>query len=213
MSKDSIAGQRQTNADIAAREALVLGHPPRIEPLQSNEYDAAAERIVTEIRAAVGAPPAEEMPEYFATMARHPELMRQQIALSMVFFSGALSVRDRELAILRVAWLNQAPYEWSQHVKVGKREAGLTSQDMERITRGSDAPGWSGNDRAILKAVEELHEDAMISDATWAALASRLDEKQLLELPVLVGAYQGTAYLQNSVRFRLMGDSQGLRDR
>lgn len=207
------AESAQAQFDIDARESAILGSPPRIEPLKPNEYGEEAWTIVNAIRKAIGADPAAEMPEYFATMARHPRLMEQQIAFSMVFFEGALSVRHRELAILRVGWLNKAPYEWSQHVIAGKREAGLTTEEVERVTIGSGAPGWSDSDRAILRAVEEMHEDAMISDATWDELASRLNEKQLLELPLLVGAYQGTAYLQNSVRFRLIEGSKGLRER
>lgn len=213
MSGSVVAESQQTKADINTREARILGNPPRIDPLRPDEYGEEARTIVNNIRAAIGAGPAEEMPEYFATMARHPDLMQQQIALSMVFFNGSLSVRDRELAILMVAWLNQAPYEWGQHVAAAKREAGLTSEEIERITHGSMSPEWGDGDRAILKAVEEMHEDAMISDGTWDKLASRLNAKQLLELPVLVGAYQGTAYLQNSVRFRLMKGNRGLKER
>ena len=45
-----------------------------------------------------------------------------------------------------------------------------------------------------MRATEELHANAMISDATWATLSKRLDDRQLIELPVLVGQYQGVAY-------------------
>lgn len=204
---------KEVEMDIDAREAQILGAPPRIQPLKAEEFSPEAKHMVDEIRAAVGAPHTDEMPEYFATMLRHPGLMQQQIALASQLHQGELSIRHRELAILRVAWLNQAPYEWSEHVQAGKRLAGLTSEEINRVTYGSSDPGWSGPDRAILRAVEEMHADAMISDETWAALEETLNEKQLLELPVLVGAYQGTAYLQNSVRFRLMGDGHGLKMR
>jgi hypothetical protein len=47
--------------------------------------------------------------------------------------------------------------------------------------------------KAILRAVDELHGDAMISDATWQTLAKQLDERQLIELPIIVGQYQTVA--------------------
>lgn len=213
MSTVSIAEDPITEIDIDKRETLILGKPPRIEPLGPDDYNKETQQMVAEIRSAIGAPASGEMPEYFATLMRHPELLRNKLALGMMFFNGELSLRDRELAILRVAWLNQAPYEWGEHVKAGKREAKLTSEEIERVTIGSSAPEWSDDDAAILKAVEELHVDAMISDETWGVLSSRLNEKQLLELPLLIGTYQGTAYLQNSVRFRLMEGNQGLRSR
>jgi hypothetical protein len=50
----------------------------------------------------------------------------------------------------------------------------------------------------------------MISDATWRTLAKRLDERQLIELPIVVGQYQTVAYYQNSLRLRLHTGNLGL---
>ncbi len=195
---------------IQAREAYILGQPQRIEPLSADELDADTLAVVDEMRASIGAAPVDELPEYFATLLRHPQLLHRQAQMATVFHQGYLSPRDRQLAILRVAWLCQAPYEWGEHVQVSKRVAGISSEDIERVTLGSAAPGWSDHERAILRAVEELHGDAMISDATWNTLAETLDERQLLELPALVGTYQTVAYMQNAVRFRLMEGNEGL---
>jgi hypothetical protein len=41
----------------------------------------------------------------------------------------------------------------------------------------------------MLAAVDELIEDATISDATWAVLAGDLDEQQLMDLVFTVGEY------------------------
>jgi alkylhydroperoxidase family enzyme len=203
-----------TKADIQAREAYILGSPPRIPPLDTDSMDEkdaeAAWSVVRDIWATFSIPPQTDMSEYFATMVRHPKLMQQQVGLSMQLAQGALAPRDRELAVLRTAWLCQAPYEWGEHVQIGKRVAGFTSEEIERITTGSAAPEWDEHERAILRAVEELFADAMISDETWRILASLLDDRQLLELPVLVGYYQSVAYLQNAVRFRLRAGNPGL---
>ena len=50
----------------------------------------------------------------------------------------------------------------------------------------------------------------MVSDETWAQLATRLDEHQLVELLVLVGQFVATAYFQNSLRLRLEPGNEGL---
>jgi alkylhydroperoxidase family enzyme len=42
------------------------------------------------------------------------------------------------------------------------------------------------------------HADACISDDTWALLATHLDERQLIEVPVRIGQYHLVAYLINS---------------
>ena len=62
----------------------------------------------------------------------------------------------------------------------------------------------------MLRAVDELVTTAMISDATWAVLERSLDAAQLIELPVVVGTYQATAYLQNSLRLTLRPSNPGL---
>lgn len=204
-------GQNLTDQDeVAAREARILGHPPRIAPLDPGEYSASAIELSTALRKAINLPATTEISEYVATMLRHPDLLRRQVDFSVQLTGGALPARARELVVLRLAWLCQAPYEWGEHVDSAKRLAGLTSDEVEMITVGSTAPGWSALDRAILRAVEELHADAMISDQTWVVLASELDEQQLIELPILAGFYQSIAYLQNSVRFRLRPENPGL---
>ncbi|MDB5972231.1 MAG: carboxymuconolactone decarboxylase [Hydrocarboniphaga sp.] len=154
-----------------------------------------------------------QLPEIIRTMLRHAELFAVHTDVGLQLLArGALSLRDRELAILRIAWLCQAPYEWGEHVRVGKR-VGLTSDDIAQVIDGPDAAGLDEHDCAILRAVDELHGDAMISDATWETLAKRLDERQLIELPIIVGQYQSGAYYQNSLRLRLHTGNLGLKAR
>lgn len=227
-----------TEHDIAQREARILGAPPRIAPLRVDELTddllAIVERMI-KVNAAlesrdqkaltdlVGDPATATsearsallagLSEIVRTMLRHSRLFAHQVDLGIQLLAqGTLAPRDREIAILRIAWLCQAPYEWGEHVHVAKK-VGVSSAEIERITVGSNADGWSDHDRAILKATDELHADAMISDATWAALAQRLDERQLIELPIVVGQYQTVAYYQNSLRLRLHEGNLGLKAR
>ena len=205
--------QTRGPGDVEKREALILGASPRIAPLGPGEFGKEAMELVKEMRAAISLPPVEKIPDFNATMLRHPDLYRAHSDLALVLFKGALSRRDRQLAILRIGWLCQAPFEWGVHVRIGKATCGLTPEEIDWITVGSSARSWGEHDRAILRAVEELFEDAMISDETWEVLAKTHDDAQLLELPILVGQYQGVAYLQNSLRLRLPADNAGLRAR
>jgi alkylhydroperoxidase family enzyme len=201
---------RQTEA----REAEILGKPPRIAPLKQAEISGQARDKVDRLRAGVGLGPwVGDLPDFTATMLKAPELMDAQEVLANQLFRGKLTFRDRELAILRLAWLCQAPFEWGEHVKVAKRLADVTEEEVDRIRKGSSEPGWTAHERAIIRAVEELVSDAMISDDTWGVLERSLSEEQLLELPILVGHYQTVAYMQNSVRVRLMEGNTGLRMR
>jgi 4-carboxymuconolactone decarboxylase len=197
------------SADERARETLILGKPPRIAPLKPSELGKEAAESALALRKAASAPLSDDVTEFTATMLRHPALYQRHTELAFQLYGGALSPRDRELLILRTGWLCKAPYEWGEHVKIGKR-VGLTAEEIARVISGSTAPGWDENDSALLSAVEQLIENAMISDETWAVLERRLDVKQLIELPILVGQYQGLAYLQNALRLRLIAGNPGL---
>jgi alkylhydroperoxidase family enzyme len=201
---------------VRQREELVLGKGPRLEPLTSKDTIDTAIRNTQEVRKAAGSSTpvtADDVPELMTTLLRHPDLYGRIAELSIQLLGkGVLTLRDRQLAILRVSWLCQAPYVWGEHVKHSKR-IGLSSEEIERVTHGSFAPGWAEHERAILRAVEELHEGALISDATWEVLSSRLDDKQLIELPILVGQFTTVIYVQNALRLRLAPGNIGLRAR
>ena len=63
--------------------------------------------------------------------------------------------------------------------------------DLSRTQRELEA--------ALLRAADELHADACISDATWGVLAAQLDERQLIEVPMLIGHYHLVAFTLNSL--------------
>ncbi len=199
--------------DIAARQAEIADQPQRIESVHHDEFDEESMVYIRRIHASLGIQTSAVVPEYFGLIVKHPGIFRCQLDMGTMFFKeGRLPKRERELAILRVGWLCRAPYEWGEHVDIGKRY-GLTDQDIERVIIGSSAPEWSGHDRAILKAVEEIFTNQMISDETWAILARNWDEAQLIEFPTLVGQYVATAIQQNSLRVRLAPDNPGLTHR
>jgi len=115
-----------------------------------------------------------------------------------VVAKSTLPARERELVILRIGWLCGCEYEWSQHVLIG-RQCGLTDADFSRIQAGPDAAGIDPFDAVLLRAVDELHSDARIGDATWNALSERFDEKQLLDLVFAVGQYNLVSMALNTL--------------
>lgn len=186
-----------------------LGGPPRIEPLAPDELGEAGWRAMNRSRDLTGYPRDAPLHPFLATMCKHTEMFERYMAFGMNFLlNSAIAPRQREMIILRTGWLCDAPYEWCEHVAAGLRE-GLTHEEIDWIREGPDAAGWNELDRAVLRAVDELHETAMISDEVWAVLADHFDERQLLELPVMVGQYHMTAFLQNAVRFRPNKDKFG----
>lgn len=139
-------------------------------------------------------------------LANHPVLARAFHTFNgHVLFGTTLSVRQRELLVLRVAAVRDAEYEWAQHV-VQARDAGISDAEIARVADGPDAAGWSALDAALLRAVDELVADALVTDTTWQALAAELDEQQLMDLVFCVGAYDLLAMAFRSFGLQLDDD-------
>jgi 4-carboxymuconolactone decarboxylase len=168
---------------------------PRIPPASEEQLDDDGRALLGTARVAgrdtVGA-------NIFSTLVRHKGLFRHWLPFGGKLLSGKLPARERELLILRTGWRTRSHYEWGQHVIIAKL-VGVTEDEIERVKLGSDADGWSEADRTLLRAADELHDDACISDTTWDELAKTYDEKQLVEIPMVVGHYHLVAMTLNSL--------------
>jgi AhpD family alkylhydroperoxidase len=132
------------------------------------------------------------------TFAHHPALAHAFFTFNgHILMATTLTERQRELLILRVATVRQCAYEWEQHLYMA-RDAGLTDEEIARISFGPGAPHWTPLEAALLRAADELIGDGAISEATWAALASELDARQLLDVIFTVGAYETLAWMMRS---------------
>jgi AhpD family alkylhydroperoxidase len=137
-------------------------------------------------------------PQLFLIMGRQHKLFRGWLRFAgRLMPGGSLPRRDTELIILRVAHLRGCAYEFTHHVRLGRR-AGVAAADVERIQ--GDLDGWSGRERALLAAVDALIADRDLDDARWSALGSHLAEPELIEFLLLVGHYDMLATFLNTLR-------------
>lgn len=166
---------------------------PRLAPRPESEWDDETRALLA--RNQVGDGPVLNI---FRTVAHHPKLLKRWLVFGAhVLAKSTLPPRDRELLVLRVGWRCRSPYEWGQHVLIG-RQTGLTDAEIARVAAGPDDPGWDPFDAALLRAADELHDDACVTDATWEVLAGRYDARQMLDLIFLVGQYHTVAMAVNS---------------
>ena len=139
----------------------------------------------------------------FATLVRHPDLFRVWAPFGgYLLRAGTLDPRERELAILRTAARCRSPYEWGQHVRISEL-MDIDRETIDRVLEGPEADGWGAHDALLLRAVDELHDTSTLADDTWAALAERYDERQLIELTILVGQYHMVAFALNALGVQL----------
>jgi len=175
--------------------------PPRIAPLAETEW-TEEQRKALEPSYREG-----QLYNVVGTLARHwPAYQKFMVWARYVLGVGeetsTLPPRERELLILRTGWLCHAEYEWGQHVVIGKK-AGLTDEEIARVKLGPDVPGWAPFDATLLRAADELHTNAKVSDATWAALSARYTTQQLMDTVFAVGQYTLVSMALNSFGVQL----------
>jgi 4-carboxymuconolactone decarboxylase len=133
----------------------------------------------------------------FKILMHHPTLVRRwTVFAGHILRKQTLPARERELLILRIGWLNQAEYEWAQHVEIAKRE-GITEAEIERVQAGPTG-GWGADDAVLLQAVDDLYERSVVSDATWTALAKKYSTEQMIDLVFTIGQYNLVSWALNS---------------
>src|SRR5262249_12078695 len=115
-----------------------------------------------------------------------------------------LSLREREIVIDRTCALNACEYEWGVHVTTFAAAARLTDEQVRATVLGpADAPCWSEAERAMIAAVDALHQCATLSDAEFAALSLHYDDDKSLAIILLWGSYCTVSYLANGLRLPL----------
>ena len=138
-----------------------------------------------------------EVVNIFRVLMQNPKLARSWSRFAGYILGGqSLPARDREILILRIGWLNQAPYEWEQHVRIGKA-AGLTDDEIDRISKGPKA-GWDRHEAALIQATDDLYENSVVSDETWKQLSERYSIEQMMDAVFTVGQYNLVSWALNS---------------
>jgi alkylhydroperoxidase family enzyme len=171
---------------------------PRVTPVTQNDW-TPEQRELLEPGIRPDRPPVNIM----WTLARHPAAAKAfNTWAGYVLRGSTLPKREREIVILRIGCLCRSGYEWAQHVRIGKR-AGLTDDEIARLKQGADAPGWSANDRALIRAADELHRDQFISPATWEALSAFLTEQQRMDVVFTGAQYTQVSMILNSLGVQL----------
>lgn len=177
---------------------------PRVPPLEESEWNEEQKPLYSRAKAGASNISSGVVYNVMGTLGHHWEAAKKfnVWAFHVMGKTSTLSPREREILILRIGWLCQAEYEWGQHVIIGKA-AGLTDEEIARIKLGPDAPGWDPFDALLLRATDELHKDAFISDATWNGLAKRYNRQQMMDVVFAVGQYNLVSMVLNTMGVQL----------
>jgi alkylhydroperoxidase family enzyme len=163
---------------------------------------AASERV-RETLSGVAAPL-----NVFHMMAHAESNLRSLLRLGGTILSKQqLSGGLRELAILRIARLSGARYEWVQHVPIGKA-AGISEAQIAALEAGNTkAECFDRRERLVLRFTDEVVRDVRASDETFAQMREQFPPREIVELILAIGYYMMIARLLETTGVDLEPDA------
>jgi alkylhydroperoxidase family enzyme len=134
-----------------------------------------------------------------SVIAQHPTYLPPYLSWAKaIALDGVLSPRHNEILALRTGYRCRSNFEWGVHTQYALGRGCLNEEEIAAVAHGPGAPRWDPIEQALLRAADELHEDAVIGDTTWNELARVFDHAALLEVVFVVGHYTMLSMVTNS---------------
>ncbi|MGH7984851.1 MAG: carboxymuconolactone decarboxylase family protein [Candidatus Binataceae bacterium] len=122
--------------------------------------------------------------------------------LSTLMYRNTLDARLRELIILRTGWRTGSEYEFCQHWGVA-RQLKMTDEEILGVRDPANCPVYDELDRAVIRAADELLDNAEVSRETWSTLERSLSPAAMVELLLCAGFWRAMAGYLKSARVAL----------
>jgi alkylhydroperoxidase family enzyme len=148
-------------------------------------------------------PPGVEPLYLFRVLARDERLFSRAFAGGLLD-RGHLSLREREIVILRVCANNRSEYEWGVHVTMFAERVGLSAEQVAATCApGAEPAAFPERDQLLLRLCDALQVGTTVSDELWSALAGHWSELARLELLLLASYYRMISTLTNALQLPL----------
>ncbi len=166
---------------------------PRVSPVAQAQWTDKQKEVVAKLA------PGGKADNLFATLLHVPEIIEGVMPFTNYLLTqSTLTPRQRDLLILRTAWLCGSQPLWATHA-TRARTAGFSTDDLERVAKGPDAAGWEAFEKTVLQAADELFRNSKLNDATYAALAAQYDLEHMMDAVETVGHFLFLGQLANSL--------------
>lgn len=134
----------------------------------------------------------------FRTLAHSERILRKIAAAGVLDRDSPLTIREREILILRVSAKSHCVYEWGIHIVSYARKAGLDPAHVaDTCAVRPDETLWSEPERLLFAFADQLHAECGIDDALWYALQRHWNTQQIMEMLLLCGFYRTISYFNN----------------
>lgn len=133
----------------------------------------------------------------FRTLAHHEQLLSRFRQLgSTLLGRGTLDPADRETVIHRTTADCGASYEWGVHAVAFAAGLGFDEDWLRATWHGGPAdPAFTPRQALLVRACDELHDTATITETTWRELRATYADDELVELVCLVGFYHLVSFV------------------
>jgi 4-carboxymuconolactone decarboxylase len=169
------------------------GEPPLI-PLPTDE------ELSEEVRDVIANLPPLNI---FRMLGRLPESLRPFLQLGGSLLGDPnLDPRIREIAILRVAHVTQAAYEWTQHEQLGGN-VGVTDADIEAVRSDDPAAAFDSEAALVCRVADEISREVRLSDEALQLLLERYEIEQACSLILCVSYYNMVSRFLESSRVEI----------
>jgi len=120
-----------------------------------------------------------------------------------VRWQTTLSGRLREIVIIRMGRLTDSQYVLRQHVPSLALAEGLTLEDCNELADWQVSSRFSESERAVLAYTDTMTRDIVVPDPVFEELKKHFDDRQIVELTVLIGTYNMNARVLQALRLDL----------
>ena len=144
----------------------------------------------------------------YRTLAHAPEVLLgwNQLA-DTLRFGGRVDAGLRELVILRLAQLGDAPYAWAYH-RGGALANGASEEQVMQLRNWRTSAAFDLETRVVLEYAERMARSEVTAEV-FGALAKGRSEEEVVELTVLVSFYCGVVRALQALDIELDEDHRG----
>jgi alkylhydroperoxidase family enzyme len=141
----------------------------------------------------------------FTVLARDERLLlRFTNAATSYLQPSHVTVRQREVLLLRVTARCKCAYEWGMRVHYFAEEAALgEGQQYATVHGSSDDPVWTSTDRLLIRLADELEDTVAVSDELWKEMTATFSDEAIIQFLLMAGYYRTVSCLANGLRLPL----------
>jgi alkylhydroperoxidase family enzyme len=106
-----------------------------------------------------------------------------------VRYGTEIDGQSREIAVIRVAILNNVEYVQQAHGPAYALKEGLTPEQVTAISDWQPSKLFNASQRALLAYTDAMTREIDVPDVVFAEVRKHFSQRQTVELSMLIGAY------------------------